>query len=223
MATPPTPSWLNFGCLADGRILQDQQMNNQFLSHRVNPNDSRLPGHISVPGSSPPTGETDVLTFEFSKLSLQEQSQALSDIHHAGELQEDPVMIDKLLQDFEQEVGRSKCAVYEQALKKDRSYVEDPGFRLKFLRANMHDVPKAVKQMFSFLKHKAKYFGNDKVASDITINDLTPEELKILLSGIYHIQEGTDKNGRVILHYFSKAMPSKIKVESMVSFFFVSF
>lgn len=169
-------------------------------------------------GQSPALRKNEeFLNSEFNKLSVQEQSKALNDVHHAAsELKEDPVMIDKLLTEFEQEVERGRYPIYEQALQQDRSYVEDPAFRLKFLRANMHDVRKAVKQMTNFLKHKAKYFGNDKVAADITIEDMTPHELKIMLSGLYHIQKDTDRNGRVIFHRFDRLVSGKFNTETMV-------
>ena len=159
----------------------------------------------------------ELLTSEFHQLSVQEQSRALNDLYHAGSmLKEDPVMIDNLLAEFEHEVEQGRYPIYEQALKQDRSYVEDPAFRLKFLRANMHDVKKAVNQMINFLSHKAKYFGNNKIAADITLDDLTPEELQLMLSGIYHIQDETDKNGRLIVYRFNKPIPVNLHAESMV-------
>lgn len=142
---------------------------------------------------------------EFNMLSKSAQAKALDDIYSGAwsELKENPSMIDKLLTDFEQQVERGQHPIYEIALTQDRSYVEDPAFRLKFLRANMHNVHKAVQQMISFLELKAKYFGTEKVAQDITLDDMTPDELKLILSGLYHIQEDTDRNGRTIFFILS--------------------
>lgn len=141
----------------------------------------------------------ELLMSDFNKLPIDEQARALDDIYSAGsELRENPAVIDKLLTDFEKQVERGNYPIYQLAVEQDRSYVEDPGFRLMFLRANLHDVNKAVSQMISFLRQKAKYFGADKVTSDITLNDLSPDEVKLMLSGIYHIQDETDRHGRVI-------------------------
>ena len=148
-----------------------------------------------------PRGEIEkYLTAEFNKLSVDEQVKALEDIYSAGsELKENPVLIDQLLSEFELQVERGNYPIYDLALNQDRSYVEDPAFRLKFLRANLHDVKASVQQMISFLREKAEYFGADKVARDITLDDLTPDELKLLLSGFHHIQDGTDRHGRPIV------------------------
>ncbi|CAJ1933047.1 unnamed protein product [Cylindrotheca closterium] len=107
------------------------------------------------------------------------------------------------LLDFKREVEQSHYPIYELALQQDRSYVEDPAFCLKFLRANKYNVPKAVKQMIDFLRQKAIYFGADKLSHDVTTEDLSTKELEVLLSGQYHIQDATDPNGRAIIYCFN--------------------
>lgn len=155
---------------------------------------------------------------EFNKLSTDEQVKALDDIYSAGsELKENPAMIDRLLTEFEQLVEHGNYPIYETALNQDRSFVEDPSFRLSFLRANLHDVSKAVDQMIRFLLQKAKYFGTDKLTQDITLDDLTPSDLKLMLSGICHIQDGTDRTGRPIMYILSTLPPND--VNSQVGFY----
>lgn len=160
------------------------------------------------------------LMSKFTELSPREKLEALNDLHYAeSELDENPLKVHQMLTEFEDVLERVHDPIYEQALKQDSSYVEDPAFRLKFLRANGHSVPKAVKQMIEFLKNKARYFGTDKLTSDITFDDMTPEELKIILSGIYHVQGGLDRSGRVILHRFNRLLPNNVNEETMVRFF----
>ncbi|CAJ1937590.1 unnamed protein product [Cylindrotheca closterium] len=202
MATPSDQVAGLLSCLMGGAPDADSC----FIRHHQQANVHDLRGK---PGDSQlqTMGQTDeFLTPEFNKLSIQQQSVALEDLHNAvSELQEeDPAMIDKLLADLQQELDQGNYPIYELALSQDRSYVEDPAFRLMFLRANMHDVRKSAKQIISFLQHKSMYFGNDKVASDITVDDLTPEELELMLSGLYHVQDDTDCNGRVIFYWFNK-------------------
>ena len=48
----------------------------------------------------------------------------------------------------------------------------------------------------NFLRYKALFFGNDKVARDITLEDLNAEDKKFLLAGAYHLQEGRDQKGQ---------------------------
>lgn len=149
----------------------------------------------------------DYLASEMNKLSVQERGKALDDLHCVGEeLHETPEIIENLLQDFEHELQQEHNSVYEMAVNQNRSYVEDPAFRLKFLRAALHDVGKAVRNMLEFLRYKATYFGNEKVARDITLDDLNEDDKELLLSGLHHIQDGTDRMGRVILYFFNKYM-----------------
>lgn len=146
----------------------------------------------------------DMLASEIAKLSVQERSKALDDVHCVGdELQETPEVLQQSLAEFDEVLQRKKTSIYEMATNQSREYVENPTFRLLFLRANLHDVGKSVHQMLDFLRYKATYFGNDKVARDITLDDLNEEDKRLLLSGAKHIQEGTDRSGRFVLYFFN--------------------
>ena len=149
----------------------------------------------------------DFLASEMTKLSVQDRSKALDDVHCVGdELDETSEMIEKSLAEFGEVLQRKNNSIYEMAANQNREYVENPVFRLKFLRANLHDVDKSVHQMLDFLRYKAKYFGNEKVARDITLDDLNAEDKKLMLSGLHHIQEGRDRRGRVVLYFFNRYM-----------------
>mmetsp|Transcript_40308 Transcript_40308/g.97339 ORF Transcript_40308/g.97339 Transcript_40308/m.97339 type:complete len:520 (+) Transcript_40308:97-1656(+) len=167
--------------------------------------------------ASPETKQTeDFLTSEFNQLSEEEQTKALNDLYCVGEeLSENPNLIEKSLAEFEQQLRNGNFPIIQTALKQNRSYVEDASFRLKFLRANMYNVAKSVNQMVNFLGHKATYFGVDKIARDITLEDLTQEDIELMLSGFYHIQEGTDQGGRVIVYMFNH-MLGKYKAETLI-------
>ena len=121
------------------------------------------------------------------------------------------------LADFQRVVDQGNYPIYELALQQNPSYVKDPCFRLKFLRANNYDSFKAVQQMMTFLRQKVVHFGADKVAREITLEDLSAEELKILLSGQFHIQGERDQNGRIVLYCFNTKF-GKCKTESQVSY-----
>lgn len=158
----------------------------------------------------------EFLAAEMNMLTVQERSEALDDVHCVGlELKETPEMIQQSLVEFESAVQQEKNIFYEMVCQKNRSYVEDPSFRLKFLRANMHDVGRSARQMMTFLRCKAMYFGNEKLAYDITLNDLNHEDVDMLLSGLFHIQESKDQSGRVILWIFNN-MLGQCSVETMV-------
>lgn len=158
----------------------------------------------------------DYLRSEFNKLSVNEQTEVLNDIYCVGDgLQEPADLIEASLTNFHQELERGIFPVYEMALGQNRAYVQDPSFRLMFIRAKKHNVSDAAIQMENFLRHKATYFGFEKVARDITLEDLSTEEVSILLSGLFHVQDDTNRSGRVIIYSFNK-MFGKYSAESLI-------
>ena len=148
----------------------------------------------------------DFLASEMSKLSLQELSKAMDDVHCVGEeLQETPEMIQNSLADFDRliQMESKQTFIYRYATNQNRKYVEDPAFRIKFLRANLFDVPKAVDQMLAFLHLKALRFGKEAVARDITLDDMEEKEIELMVSGAYfHLQGQRDRAGRPVLYMF---------------------
>ncbi|CAJ1958122.1 unnamed protein product [Cylindrotheca closterium] len=143
----------------------------------------------------------DFLASEMNKLSAQERSKALDELHCVGEeLKETPEMVRGSLEEFDRVLRERDEAIYNLAESQNRSYVEDPEFRLRFLRVNDHNANQSVNQMIGFLSCKETYFGREKVARDITLNDLDKEDVEVMLSGLYHIQDDTDRNGRLVVH-----------------------
>lgn len=157
----------------------------------------------------------DFLAAEFSQLSAEEKTKALSDMYCVEDLNENPGMAQQSLVDFEIRLQNGMFPIYEAAWNQNRAYVEDPLFRLKFLRANMYDVSKSVNQLVNFLGHKATYFGLDKLARDITLHDLNQEDMDLMLSGFYHIQDGEDQSGRVVVYMLNHLL-GKCKAETLV-------
>lgn len=156
----------------------------------------------------------DLIASGMSKLTVEELSEAMDDLHCVGEdLEETPEIVERSLAELNRKVQEQQNSVYEIAARQNRAYLENPSFRLKFLRANMHNVGQSVTQMMNFLKIKAKYFGDDKVARDITVRDLNAEDIALLSSGLYYVQTSGDRNGRVILYLLSK-MFSRCKREN---------
>jgi hypothetical protein len=159
----------------------------------------------------------DFLADEMTNLSIQERSKALDDVHCVGEeLEEDPDMMKRSLVEFDEHVRTERNPLYELAASQDQAFVEDETFRLKFLRANFYDAKKSVRQMMSFLRYKATYFGKDKVGRDILLSDLNGEDVDLMMSGLFHIQDGRDRSGRVVI-YMLNHMLGRVKIEALVS------
>jgi len=161
----------------------------------------RATDHQTPQGMKP---TQDFLSSELNKLSVQERSKAMEDLHCVGEeLKENDVIVQKSLMEFQRVLEEGDYAMYDKAVCLNRDYVENPLFRLWFLRANMHDIKASVRQMEYHLAQKAKYFGEDKIARDITHEDIDDTVKELLLSGLVHIQEARDRTGRVVLIIFN--------------------
>lgn len=144
----------------------------------------------------------DFLAEEMNKLSFQERNKALEDMHCVGEgLQEDPQVVELQLQAFQNEVEvlRPNTPVYQYAEEIDADYVNDRGFRLRFLRAKDYGVKQAVEQMMRFLAYKEKYFGKEKLCKEIDLSDLTEEDRDFMQTGAFHVPKRRDRSGRAII------------------------
>lgn len=161
----------------------------------------------------------DLIASEMNKLSMKEISKALDDVHCVCEdLNEDDEMVERLLADFDERIKAQCNPTYELAASQDRTYVEDKAFRLKFLRANLYDVKRSIRNLMIFLQYKATYFGPDKVGRDIELSDLNQEDLDLLTSGLFHMHE---ESGRIVLYMLSNLL-CRIKESTMVSTFIVA-
>ncbi|CAJ1970012.1 unnamed protein product [Cylindrotheca closterium] len=148
-----------------------------------------------------------LLSSAINELSMQERSKAMDDLHCVGdEIRETPEMIQKSLAEFDQGVHDGNFPIYNQAASQNRAYVEQPSFRLMFLRANSFDAKKSIQQMLNHVRQKAIYFGVEKIARDISIEDLSSEDIEVLLSGLLHVQGDKDRAGRSILCSFGHLM-----------------
>jgi len=161
--------------------------------------------------------ETDAfLASELSKLTIQERNRAMEDLHCVGEdLEETPEMIAQSMATFDEVLQQQHDSVYDMAARQNRAYVEDDSFRMRFIRANLHDTNKAVSQMRHFLRNKAKYFGTERIGRDITINDLNKDDRELLVSGVYHVQAERDQNGRIVVYTLSEMIGSCRVPETM--------
>ena len=149
----------------------------------------------------------NLLSSDMSKLSVQERASALDDVHCVGEeLKETPETVQQLLAEFEETVQsqQHQHPIYALALNQNRAYVEDSSFRLKFLRANLHNVQRAVSQMMDLLRNKAKYFGQDTVTREITTSDLTEDDIDLMLSARYFIPQERDRMGRPVAYIIDR-------------------
>ncbi|CAJ1947099.1 unnamed protein product [Cylindrotheca closterium] len=158
-----------------------------------------------------------IIAAELNGLSIQERVTALDDLHCVGQGEEDdPEMIQSALDKFEEEVLMANHPAYNLAVMKQNPYVEDSEYRLRFLRATIFDVKKAVRHMLSLLQYQAEYFGVDTLGRKIVLSELKKEEAMLMLRGIHHYSMQTDRNGRYVTYVFSNTLLAGVPVETII-------
>ena len=131
-------------------------------------------------------------------------------------LQEDPNVVREKLVEMNEAIQKQKGKAYLRAEKQSRNYVENPDFRLKFLRADCFDVPAATRRFMAFFEQKMMYFGENKLTKDIELSDLSVEDLAVVKSGVMQEHYEVDASGRVVVSFFRQLRRCK-EIDNMVS------
>mmetsp|Transcript_7397 Transcript_7397/g.11691 ORF Transcript_7397/g.11691 Transcript_7397/m.11691 type:complete len:609 (+) Transcript_7397:904-2730(+) len=118
----------------------------------------------------------------------------------------------------------------EIALKKNAQYIHQE--RMKFLRADEYDPVKAAERMGYYFDMRLQYFcrltakhHNDECACivrDLTIDDLTEDDLKYWRTGFYQVCREKDRAGRIVcIVFLPLCYQLQIPPESMVRVYLV--
>jgi hypothetical protein len=161
---------------------------------------------------------------QLNKMSIEEREIVFYDLHGISEKQkkeDDPGFVVERLAQLREALDKKSPAgkqAYELALKINREYVTNRGFRLKFLRADDYDPYNAALRLVRHFETKLDLFGEELLCKDITQDDLDEETLKCLYSGWIQDLPVRDMAGRVVNVGFSKLqdldMPVKAKVRN---------
>ena len=143
-----------------------------------------------------------VLAKELTELSISERNLALSDIHGVSDvIDETPMMLSQAFQDLDIELSKiKKCPAYDRAVFFCPRYVNSRDFKVKFLRADRFDPKAAAQRIVNHFELKLKLFGYDKLARDITFEDLSEQgRADVLCGGVWVLNKGYDQAGRKII------------------------
>ena len=85
-----------------------------------------------------------------------------------------------------------------QAYKQNPDYINDPKFRLAFLRSDRFDAKKASLRMVRHFDVKRKLFGSNVLGRDIRQSDLSDDDVDFLNTGSIMISQYKDRHGRTV-------------------------
>ena len=138
---------------------------------------------------------------ELNQLSLEERERVQEEIHGVASLvAEDKQLVSRRLIQLNIEIGYiRKRSAYERALFLSPGLVLDEDFRLMFLRADNFDPRKAAQRMVNFFEFKLDLFGAEKLCKQITLEDLSEDDIAALYSGACQVLQEKDRTGRKII------------------------
>lgn len=156
------------------------------------------------PDSKLPNDEETVdkiLASEMSQLSVQDREKLYHEVHGVADVQaEDPHFVDGCLAKMADRLSKiRKKPAYDKAVYVDAPYVEDPSFRLMFLRAEAFDPYASAVRMVRHFEEKYKLFGLEKLCKDIVLSDLNEHDQGIIRSGAMQLLPARDRGGRAVI------------------------
>jgi len=138
-------------------------------------------------------------------------------------------MISNSLRSFEEELcsmipllqnNNKKASAYELGIRMNSTYIRSPLFRLRFLRAELFDVKKAVERYCTCLDLLVEYFGEISLLRQLFLSDLSKDELKMLKDGDLQILPSRDVLGRRIIVFLGNVGSSySLQIVNKVAIF----
>lgn len=122
--------------------------------------------------------------------------------------EESPAFIQERLNKMDHELQRLmnagsiwnvRLAAIELAEAKNVEYVQNATFRLQFLRCEQWDATKAAARFIRYFDYKMELFGEDCLAREVTMEDLSHEDKEMLKVGYMQYLPVRDRAGRAVL------------------------
>jgi hypothetical protein len=207
----PSNVWKLCGQQGDTSSVKEEEAEG---SHRV-----PVQCHESPPPPPPPprpillpeVADT-YLEREMAALSVEQRERLQEEIHGIlpEEHEEDPVHIGNCLRQMDDEIFKIRNrAAYNRAQFLNPTMVTSPAFRLLFLRFTRYDPRLAAQRIIAHFKYKLELWGDEKIATPITQEDLADDEQDALRTGaLQPFRCGTDTVGRPVFFVLSSgALP----------------
>jgi hypothetical protein len=142
-----------------------------------------------------------LLVREWNQLTLQRREQVQEEVHGvASNIQEEDEFVNKCLSELDEELRIiRKRSAYDKAVFLNPSYVKNRDFGLMFLRSEYFDARKAANRLVDHFEMKLELFGVEKLAKDITLEDLREDALDCLNCGTIQVLPNKDRSGRTVI------------------------
>jgi hypothetical protein len=136
-----------------------------------------------------------------NQMSLKEREVVYEELHGVARVvEETPAFVAQRLQALDQALRElSSKPAYDQAERICSQYVNNPKFRLMFLRAEYFDPKKAAIRLVKFMEEKLRYFGPRALARPLFLSDLDEDDKETVRSGALQILPARDRSGRAVL------------------------
>ena len=141
-----------------------------------------------------------LLAKSLNQMSMEDRDKLMSEVHGVAEAPaEEPDFVQERLEQMDQCISQiSEKEAYDRALYLSPEYVQDPKFRLMFLRSRDYDPEQAAATITLHFEEKLKIFGMDNLVKDITMDDLHSGDMDALESGFKQICPFRDRAGRAV-------------------------
>ena len=167
------------------------------------------------------------LSREMSKLSLASQEKVVQDIlgiahtsctttSTAESSREDDNQSLKQLQEELNLISLEDKKAYSMVVSQNSAFALRPDFQRMFLRAAQGDAKRAAKRLVKHFETKLQLFGIEKLGKDITLDDLSEDDMEALESGGFQVLKRPDIAGRSVLLGRYTSMKYK-SIDNMVS------
>eukprot|EP00934_Nitzschia_sp_Nitz4_P003942 Nitzschia sp. Nitz4//scaffold85_size83877//73797//75371//NITZ4_005241-RA/size83877-augustus-gene-0.155-mRNA-1//1//CDS//3329559173//3932//frame0 len=178
--------------------------------------ETKLPVHkITDPGGSTPAHQrsTELISEALISLTPDEREHVFDAIHGVDSqvdeqlALETPQFLMEKLMAFETELEqlrmgehhRQSLEAFMNAEQRSKSFVDNPTFRLSFLRTRDWDVSEAVACFARHFDLKQYLFGDEKLTKMISVDDLRLEDMKVFREGNFQILPTRDRAGRAVV------------------------
>ena len=151
------------------------------------------------------------LAKDMAQLSVTERNNALEDIHgvRTEYVHEDPAYVDSCIEQLKNSLNEmrndsnEKADPYHKAVSLGPQYF-DRKFYLMFLRAREFNIRDTVNLILNHFAFKLRLFGPEKLAKEITLEDLNEDDMNAMRTGYVLFSPVKDAVGRTVALNSSK-------------------